>query len=372
MSLTDLLQFVGAGRKTGMLKFEGDDITKKVYFENGLIVGCRSNDPREYLGQVLLHYGKVNEEQLQTAHEEQKKARLSLGEALVQQGSLTEEEVQEILKIRTLESIYDLFLWKEGSFEFYDEEPLPPGSIKVGVEVTTVVMEGIYRIDESARFRMLVPSERAIVELAPGWTSSLNLGKELRRMLFFVHKRMSVAEIAYHMHTSTFHVSGLLFELISQGYARVVGELPEPFPTVVGDIEGVPETTTELIASAERKLDEDPEGALSILQRVLKEEPKNLRAHELVIEAEAKLVHRIFQSELSPNAVPTIALSPDNLAVEQLEPQEGFLLSRMNGTWDVQSILSICPFREADSLRMMRSLLARGIITLESKALKLS
>jgi hypothetical protein len=295
-----------------------------------------------------------------------------LGEALVQQGYLTEKDVQDVLRIRTLDAIYDLFLWHQGSFEFYDEEPLPPYLMKVEIDLTTVVMEGICRIDESARYRTLVPSDRAIVELAPGWTSSLNLGKDLRRILFFVHKRMSVAEIAYHMHTSTFHVSGLLFELIDQGYARVVGELPEPFPTNAGDIEGVPETATELMSSAERKIEDDPEAALSILQRVLQEEPKNLRAQELVIEAEAKFVHRIFQSELSPNAIPTIALSPDNLAGEQLHPQEGFLLSRINGTWDVQSILSICPFREADSLIMMRSLLARGIITLENKALKLS
>jgi len=372
MSLTDLLQFLGAGRKDGMLKFDGGKITKQVYFQNGLIVGSRSNDPREYLAQVLLHYGKVNEDQLQSAHELQKKSGLTLGAALVQQGFLTQTDVEDILKIRTLEAIYDLFFWKEGSFEFYDEEPLPPDLIKVELDLTTAIMEGIYRIDESSRFRMVVPSDRAIVELAPGWTSSLNLGKELRRMLFFVHKRMSVAEIAYHMHTSIFYVSGLLFELITQGYARVVGELPEPFPTIAGDIEGVPETATELMSSAERKLDEDPETALSLLQRVLKEEPKNVRAQELVIEAEAKFVHRVFQSELSPNAIPTIALSPDNLTGEQLHPQEGFLLSRINGTWDIQSILSICPFREADSLMMMRSLLARGIITLENKALKLS
>lgn len=371
MSLTDLLQFVGAGRKTGVLKFDGGTITKQVYFENGVIVGSRSNDAREFLGQVLLHYGKVNEQQLESAHELQKKARIPLAEALVQQGVLTEKDVREILKIRTLDAMYDLFLWHQGSFEFFDEDP-PPDLIKVEIDLTTVVMEGIYRIDESARFRMLVPSARTIVELSPGWTSSLNLGKDLRRILFFVHKRMSVAEIAYHMHASTFHVSGLLFELISQGYARVVGELPEPYPTIATDHERAPESATELMSSAEKKIAEDPEAALSILQRVLKEEPKNSRAQELVIEAEAKFVHRVFQSELSPNAVPTIALSPDNLAGEQLHPQEGFLLSRINGTWDIQSILSICPFREADSLMMMRNLLARGIITLESKALKLS
>jgi hypothetical protein len=38
------------------------------------------------------------------------------------------------------------------------------------------------------------------------------------------------------------------------------------------------------------------------------------------------------------------------------------VLSRINGEWDVQSILSICPFREADSLSMIKKLLDKGII----------
>jgi len=82
MSLSDLLQFLGAGRKSGTLKFDRGKISKQIYFQNGLIVGSRSNDPREYLGQVLLHYGKVDESQLQLAREAQRRSGVLLGEAL--------------------------------------------------------------------------------------------------------------------------------------------------------------------------------------------------------------------------------------------------------------------------------------------------
>jgi hypothetical protein len=57
-----------------------------------------------------------------------------------------------------------------------------------------------------------------------------------------------------------------------------------------------------------------------------------------------------------------VIISDDSLTEQQLGPQEAFLLSRINGEWDVSSILSICPFREVDSLRMIKSLLDRGII----------
>ena len=91
MSLTDLLQFLAAGRKSGTLKFDHGKITKQVYFKNGMIVGSKSNDPREYLGQVLLHYGKVDESQLKTAREVQRTSGAKLGEVLVAQGFLTED-----------------------------------------------------------------------------------------------------------------------------------------------------------------------------------------------------------------------------------------------------------------------------------------
>ena len=366
MSLTDLLQFLGTGRKSGTLKFDHGKISKQVYFKNGTIVGSRSNDPREYLGQVLLHYGKVSEEQLQIAREAQRTSGLKLGEALVRLGILTDQDVLDILRTRTLDAIYDLFLWTEGHFEFYDEEPIPHDLVTIEVEPTTVIMEGVYRVDELARFKTVIPSERAVVELGAGWTSSLKIGKELRQILFYVEKRMSVSEICYHMHASPFHVYSLLHELIGKGFARVSGELREPLATAAGT-DDVPESVTELMWSAERKLDEHPEEAITILQYVLQEEPKNSRAQELLQQAEAKFVERVYNSDISPAAIPRLAVSTDALTSEQLHPQEGFLLSRINGTWDVESIISICPFREADSLKMMRDLLARGIIELDPK-----
>jgi hypothetical protein len=362
MSLTDLLQFLAAGRKSGTLKFDRGDVSKQVYFQNGLIVGSKSNDPREYLGQVLLHYGKVDESQLQAAREAQRTSGAKLGEVLVQQGSLTEGEVLDILKTRTLDAIYDLFLWNEGEFEFYDDEPLPEDLILIEVEPTTVIMEGIYRLDELSRYHSVIPSDRSIIELGPGWTSSLSQGKEYRRILYFVEKRMSVAEICYHMHASAFHVYGQLYTLVSEGVARVAGELPEERVPKVVEIEDLPESVTEMIWSAERKLEKDPEAALVIVQKVLEQQPNNPEAQALRVTAEEKFVRHVYETEFSAQAVPQLQVPPSDLTSQQIDPQEGFVLSRINGSWDIQSILSICPFREADCLRMIRKLLERGII----------
>jgi hypothetical protein len=365
MNLTDLLQFLAAARKSGTLKFDQGKITKQVYFKDGMIVGSKSNDPREYLGQVLLHYGKVDEIQLRVAREMQRTTGVKLGEVLVQQGFMTEDDVLGILKTRTLDAIYDLFVWEDADFEFYDDEPPPDDLLLIEVQPTNVIMEGIYRIDEFARYRTLVPSDRTVLELNAG-ASSLKLGTEFRQILHFVGKRMSVAEICYHMHASSFHVYGQLYTLISEGIARVVGELPEVSRPPLKTVEDVPVSVTEMVWAAERKLEDDPEEALEIIQKALQQQPNNPEVQALLPAAEEKFVKRVYEGgKIGPKSVPELRVSPSDLTAQQIDPQEGFVLSRINGSWDIQSILSICPFREADCLKMIKKLMERGIVVIK-------
>jgi hypothetical protein len=271
--------------------------------------------------------------------------------------------VLQVLRIRTLDIIYELFLWEEAHFELYDNEPPPDYFIRIEVQPTKVIMDGAYRIDEWKRYRTLIPSDRALFELDPGWTSSLSVNKELRQILYFVQKRMSVAEISYNMHASPFHVYGQLYDLVSQGIARVAGEAPESFRAPEITIE-VPETIPNLLATARQQLaGKDAEAALSSIQKILEKEPNHSEARKLFFTAEETLIRQLYTAPLLPNSVPKVLISEAGLTLQTLAPQEAFVLSRINNEWDVKSILSICPFREVDSLRMIKTLLDRGIIT---------
>jgi uncharacterized protein DUF4388 len=366
MSVSDLLQFLAVGRKTGLLKFSHGKVLKGIYFENGTIIGSNTNDPREYLGQVLIHYGKIDEAQLQAAMEAQRSGAQSaapkrLGQILVDQGVLTEADLREVLQIRTLEIIYDLFIWKDGHFEFCVEDPLPADFTRVNVEPTKVIMEGVYRADELTRYRTLIPSDRTVMELAAGWTSSLGIGKTTRLLLYYLEKRMSVAEICYSMHASPFEVYAQLYDLVQKGLAHVAGELPE-IPDPVSEMADLPDETADLLLLAREEItNSQAEKALSIIHTVLRREPNNSAAHNLLLEAENDFVEQVY-AQIPATGVPTIVIQSAELAKKEIEPQEGFVLSRVNGEWDIQSILSICPFREADSLRMIKKLWDEGII----------
>lgn len=362
MHVSDLLQFMAIGRKTGMLKFDRGKIVKEIYFDEGQIIGSHTNDPKEYLGQLLIHYGKLNESQLRTALQIQRDSGGRLGEILVATRILSETEVAEVLRIRTLDIIYDLFLWEEAHFELHANAKPPAHFIRITVEPTKVIMDGAYRTDEWKRYRTLIPSDRAVLELRPGWTAALDVSKEVRQIFFFVEKHMSVAEICYNMHASPFHVYGQLYELVKEGIAHVSGEVPESFSPVVELVDS-PERLAELLAGARVQLRKgDAESALATIQGILEKQPKNSEARALLPQAEEALIEQLYTSPLLPNAVPKLMIPADTLNQQHLEPQEGFLLSRINDEWDIKSILSICPFREVDSLRMIKNLLDRRII----------
>src|SRR6185503_2342164 len=277
-----------------------------------------------------------------------------LGQILVADGILTETQIAQLLEVRTLDIIYDLFLWKEGHFEFGNDDPLPPDYTRVHVEANRVVMEGAHRADEMVRFRTLIPSDRTLLELGTGWTASLPEGKATRQLLYFLEKRMSVAEICYNMHSSAFEIYAQLYELVKDGVVHVAGELPEKRDEPVSKMPDLPDAAADLLLLARTELsNNEPEKALSIIHTVLGRDPKNTAAHKLLEEAEKEFIDRVY-SEMSPSGVPKVLVQLEDLANKEIGSQEGLVLSRINGVWDIQSILSICPFREADSLSLIK------------------
>src|SRR5206468_655003 len=103
MDLAELLQWVAMGRKTGALAFIKDKTKNYIYFREGLIISSRSNEPTYQLGQSLLFQGKISESQLKRAIELKAQTQRYLSDILVQEGFVTEEEIQKAMVRRTEE-----------------------------------------------------------------------------------------------------------------------------------------------------------------------------------------------------------------------------------------------------------------------------
>jgi hypothetical protein len=63
--------------------------------------------------------------------------------------------------------------------------------------------------------------------------------------------------------------------------------------------------------------------------------------------------------------VPVLRLTAMALSQQRIDPQEGFVLSRVNGQWDIRSLLKLVPMPEEDVLLIFSRLLDRQLIDLK-------
>ena len=59
-----------------------------------------------------------------------------------------------------------------------------------------------------------------------------------------------------------------------------------------------------------------------------------------------------------------LLLGAVTLSQQKFDHQEGFVLSRINGQWDVRSILKLCPMPEEEALMIFVRLVDRKVIEL--------
>jgi hypothetical protein len=62
--------------------------------------------------------------------------------------------------------------------------------------------------------------------------------------------------------------------------------------------------------------------------------------------------------------VPRLAITPRELTLLPLDHREGFILSRVDGTTTVETILDLCAMPSDEALAILESLVERGVLTM--------
>jgi hypothetical protein len=357
MPLPDLLQWIVLSRKAGTLLLERFSIKKKILFRDGEIVSSSSNDPRESLGQFLIRERRVTEEQLFRALLRQESEGRPLGSILVDDGVLSEADLKHVLTVKAQETVFDLFLWPDGSFEFLQEELPSEVSVTIAMGVNAVLFEGARRVDEWARIRAVIPTVRASFVAMPTDPSALDPVEQEALALAAAGK--TLGEIALNLRRSDFDAASVMFGLHERGLVALAdpGEETRPLDTI--------EAIQLRLALAQQRLEQKRyDLALKAYEEVLALDRLNQHAKKgLLAAAEARQRER-SRKRVPLDRVPCLLMDFVSLTKQKLDPQEGFVISRINGEWDVGSILKVCPIPEPDALMIFVRLLDRKIVAL--------
>jgi Domain of unknown function (DUF4388) len=374
MQLEELLQWLSLSKKTGTLEINGGKVAKKIYFNDGLICSSSSSRPEEYLGHFLVSHGLVTEVGLAEAIDLQEKTHTMLGKILVTKGWLTEEDLHRMLRLKTEESIYDIFSWDEGDFQFHDDL-LPEGAmVLMTLDVTGILMEGVQRVDEFRRIRKLIPNSDAIpVVIAELNFEDLDAGE--RTILDLVDDERTVEEIRLQTHSSEFHVCRVLYRQWQEGRLKVVKPRQRPPVASVTAISPVsppgtpiPISAAALVEAAEEHMAQKRfESALRHLRAARSLEPDDTKIQDMLAHSERSIRDAIEGSGVTLASIPQLAVTFEQLTSSNLSPQEGFLLTRVNGSYDIQSLLKITPMPQLDALLVFWKLSQEGFIKMKGK-----
>lgn len=368
MSAGDLIQWLSLALKTGLLVVKHAGIEKRIYFRRGRIISSGSSDPREYLGQFLISHGYINEEELKKAMEVQRQSHILLGKILVTIGVIEEPDLVRLMRLKAQEEIYAIFLWDEGEFDFDDDEQPKMQMIPLEVDVTGVILEGTRRADEWPRIREVV-SSGACTPVVDKPIDLDDMEEMKKRIVQAVNGHRTIDEIVLESRSSEFHVAKTVFEMIIAKKMQLLAPKGEPekkaitgeiFLTAEDEIAG-------LLKRAQKALrDLDFEKAMRALRAASSLDPENARVRSAMKGAETVIGQELRKKGLVDAQIPALKKSIEEITDMNFAPNEGFLLSRINGTWDVGSIVKVSPMREIDALLIFYQLLKRDVIELRA------
>ncbi|MBN2695174.1 protein kinase [bacterium] len=129
---------------TGLVKiYNSEGVKKEVIFKNGQPIFIKSNKKSELLGNFLLKEGKITQEQLKEALNVMGNFNNRLGETLISKGILQPFEVFELLSKQVKEKLYEIFTWRDGTFEFYSEFKMVPIIVPINISFYETVLNGV-------------------------------------------------------------------------------------------------------------------------------------------------------------------------------------------------------------------------------------
>jgi hypothetical protein len=366
----DLLQWLSLGQKSGTLVVTSKSVEKRIFFRQGRVISSASNDPRDYLGQFLIGHGFLTEPELMKAMEVQQQSGILLGKILVLIEVISEPDLLRLMRLKAEEEIYDIFLWREGEFHFIDDELPTMEMIPLQVDVTGIIMEGSRRVDEWSRIREVIPHEVMIPVVArtidPG-----SLDDVERTIANAIDGRRTIADLELESRSSEFVVCSTLHRLAREGFVRLVE--PGAEKVVMAEPETAPfeefsesDEVSSLLARAQQALKaKDYEKSQRLLKAAENLDPNQARVRSAIKGAEAVILADLHGQGLNESRVPRIAKPVSEITNMNFTPNEGFILSRINGQWNIGSLMKISPIRESDAMLIFYKLWKDGIIAFE-------
>lgn len=360
MPAEDVLEWAARRKLSAPLTFEHESTLRSLVVEDGIIVWASSNRRDEQLGVILARSGFVTERALAEALEARVESGVPLGKVLLMSGLISETDLIEILATKIRETVTDIVTWPEGTFEVLPRTGPPSSGVNAQLPIEICLTVARRRTARMQQIMGVLGSDDVTFQVPPGAlppapdsTSGLI---DRARLWALAGDRHTAGDLAATFRGERFATYDALAAMVEAGRLVIDRHQRDRASSAV-----------ELAAGARNRLRQgDRAGALAMATQALHQDPSDEDVRRTFSQVERARVAEIAKQLLARHRVPRLVRElSDQLAAElALSDTEMELAARVDGRWDLLSLLRSVSVREAEALLAFARLAEVGVVEL--------
>ena len=157
-------------QRSGDLQVTGPSAIKTIYFDRGFIVFASSSLKADRFGESMIEAGRISRHQFALASMLMRSNKSKFGQALVDAGIISDEELGCNVALQVNRIVLSLFSFKKGMYSFDERPSNIPVEMMVSLSSYRILIEGVRRMSSKGLVTIGLPAldtEVKIVNQAP-------------------------------------------------------------------------------------------------------------------------------------------------------------------------------------------------------------
>jgi hypothetical protein len=306
---------------------------------------------------ILVRSGLVAERALADALGTRAETGVPLGKVLLMSGLITEGDLTDILATKIREAVTDVVTWTDGTFDVIPKAQSPATGVSAHLAVDICLTVARRRSARMIEVMSVLGADDVTFYVPPSATPPDDDDSMLDTVKIWslAGDRHTAADIAAAFSGERFGTLDALAKMVASG--RLVVDRRQKERTNSG---------AELAAGARGRLRQgDKAGAYAMVTQALHQDPSDPDVRKSFQQIERARVAEVARQMLSRHRVPRrlkdLEFDSDDLDLSTAELE---LANRVDGRWDLLSLIRSASVREAEALLAFARLAEAGVIDL--------
>ncbi len=223
MGVLEILQLIGAQRKSATLRVESPEQEVEFHFREGLLIACHhaAAAETEPFIDALVGLGHLSPAEAIRLTDEARRGRREIWLAALEEPQL-DHELCEKIYVRSLEGVLDrALLWDRGNFILLPLAPVTE-AIAPGLPVESILIDAMRRLDELADMKQRRLPPRSVPCLTGGEASVVSTDPLRRAVSRQIDGRRRIEEIVVATRLGEHEVYETLLKGVDDGWIQIL------------------------------------------------------------------------------------------------------------------------------------------------------